>query len=335
MSEHVVGEPVDQCLQQFVNQSPWRWEPVRAALAKLAMAIQPQAWAVQEVVFPKSGASSVGVARQYDPSTGRTRNCQLGLAVLLVGRNAGCPVNWRLMLPRCWDDDPQRRTRARVPNDARYLPRWRHLLGAIDELSTAWGFRPAPVIADACEGDAQQVLRGLTGRGIPYLVKVPAYTPALPASAARRMLTVGEVAATSVARQIKLPGHDLPNGQSIVVQYSVASICDPCLARGSVSRCRHTRRRQVLAEWLPGGRRLRAVWLTNLTQECPHELVRLANLNRIRHAVTTTLRTDFGLQDFEGRSFAGWHHHVTLVSAAHTLWTLRRLQQGTVGSEGP
>jgi SRSO17 transposase len=32
-----------------------------------------------------------------------------------------------------------------------------------------------------------------------------------------------------------------------------------------------------------------------------------------------TLRGEFGLQDFEGRSFTGWHHHVTLVSAAHAL----------------
>jgi SRSO17 transposase len=32
-----------------------------------------------------------------------------------------------------------------------------------------------------------------------------------------------------------------------------------------------------------------------------------------------------GLDHFEGRSFGGWHHHVTLVSLAHAFVTLQRL----------
>jgi SRSO17 transposase len=28
------------------------------------------------------------------------------------------------------------------------------------------------------------------------------------------------------------------------------------------------------------------------------------------------MHEEFGLGDFEGRSFRGWHHHVTLASAA-------------------
>jgi SRSO17 transposase len=32
-----------------------------------------------------------------------------------------------------------------------------------------------------------------------------------------------------------------------------------------------------------------------------------------------------GLDHFEGRSFGGWHHHVTLVSIAHGFLTMERL----------
>ncbi len=32
-----------------------------------------------------------------------------------------------------------------------------------------------------------------------------------------------------------------------------------------------------------------------------------------------------GLDHFEGRSYQGWHHHVTLVSLAHGFLTLERL----------
>ena len=34
---------------------------------------------------------------------------------------------------------------------------------------------------------------------------------------------------------------------------------------------------------------------------------------------------ELGLDHFEGRSFRGWHHHVTLVSIAHAFLTLERL----------
>src|SRR6266498_3104451 len=84
--DHVVGWRADQSLQQFINQSPWRWEPVRCALAHaVSVVVRPRAWVVTEVVFPKHGSSSVGVARQFAPSAGRVLNCQLGLAVSAAG----------------------------------------------------------------------------------------------------------------------------------------------------------------------------------------------------------------------------------------------------------
>nr|WP_256359397.1 transposase [Streptomyces ambofaciens] len=37
------------------------------------------------------------------------------------------------------------------------------------------------------------------------------------------------------------------------------------------------------------------------------------------------MKQGLGLAHFEGRTWAGWHHHVTLVSVAHALCTLQRL----------
>lgn len=36
------------------------------------------------------------------------------------------------------------------------------------------------------------------------------------------------------------------------------------------------------------------------------------------------MRTALGLDHFEGRSFADWHRHVTLVTAAHLFLTEQR-----------
>ncbi|MET7784228.1 hypothetical protein ABZT28_52765, partial [Streptomyces sp. NPDC005388] len=37
------------------------------------------------------------------------------------------------------------------------------------------------------------------------------------------------------------------------------------------------------------------------------------------------MKQALGLAHFEGRTWGGWHHHVTLVSVAHAFCTLQRL----------
>ncbi|MFI9324477.1 transposase, partial [Kitasatospora aureofaciens] len=52
--------------------------------------------------------------------------------------------------------------------------------------------------------------------------------------------------------------------------------------------------------------------------------VRLAKSRwRIEHDYRE-LKTRLGLDHFEGRSYIGWHRHVTLVSAAHLFLTEQR-----------
>jgi SRSO17 transposase len=334
ISDHVAGAPVDQCLQQFVNQSPWRWEPVRQALAIRATAIRPRAWVVQEAVFPKTGAKSVGVERQYVSSAGRTLNCQLGLGVFQTGDGAGCAANWRLVLPRSWDDDAPRRAHTRLPDDERHQPRWRHLFDMTDEMR-AWGLRPAPIVLDARGWPVQPLLRGLAERGLPYLIRVPEQTPVLPSApdgVAGRILTVGQLAVQATQRRQVLPyGHDHTDEVSTALQYSVTSICEACLTKRRpdiASVYPHAGTRRLLAEWSGPGRPPSAVWLTNLTAARLPELVELVRLGSQGRQDLAALRGEFGLQDFEGRSFAGWHHHVTLVSAAHVYWTLHMRQPG-------
>ena len=60
-----------------------------------------------------------------------------------------------------------------------------------------------------------------------------------------------------------------------------------------------------------------AFWLTDLTAWPTSALVQLAATSAqvARDATGTGRRT--GLYDFEGRTFAGWHRHITLASTAH------------------
>src|SRR4051812_28209906 len=107
----------EQCLQQFVNQSPWDWLAVRRALARrMSAEIAPVAWVIDDTGFPKQGKMSVGVARQYCGALGKVGNCQLGVSISAVTAQASCPIDWRLFVPAAWDEpdefNQQRRARA-------------------------------------------------------------------------------------------------------------------------------------------------------------------------------------------------------------------------------
>ena len=82
----------------------------------------------------------------------------------------------------------------------------------------------------------------------------------------------------------------------------------------------------LLAEWPAGAGQPTDFWLSTLPEDTPlPELVRLAKIRwRIEHDYRE-LKTGLGLDHFEGRSWLGWHHHVTLVTAAHLFLTSLRL----------
>src|SRR5437879_1643317 len=82
----------------------------------------------------------------------------------------------------------------------------------------------------------------------------------------------------------------------------------------------------LLCEWPDGEDEPVKYWLSNLPAETP--LKRLVSLAKLRWRIEQDyreLKDALGLDHFEGRSFRGWHHHVTLVSLAHGFLTLERL----------
>jgi len=320
--ERVVGSDAEQCLQQFLNQSTWRWEPVRASLALYVTRLaRPLAWDVREVVFPKNGTSSVGVARQYAPSAGRVLNCQLSLAVFALSNRGSFPVTWRLLLPECWDSDEVRRRRTRLPDTERHQPRWQYLMDALDELVRAWDLAPAPLLIDAVgEQDISQQLRGLEMRGLRYIVQVSANAAVSPAgtrlasSPNGRAPVAGELV-THAARSGTNDERRMASGRSRTMSRFVTV---PLPVGYDSVRQRRTQR-HLLALWPAASKRPSAIWLTNLDVT---RLPELGDLLALRSRTTSELRRlqeDVGLRHFEGRSYIGWHHHVTLASMAHAF----------------
>jgi SRSO17 transposase len=336
---------LEQALQQFVNQSPWDPVPVRQRLAqRMTAAIQPAAWVIDDTGFPKFGRWSVGVAPQYCGALGKVGNCQVGVSVHAVTDQASCPLDWRLFLPESWDADAERRRKAHVPEGERHRPKWRLALELLDELA-GWGLVAPVLLADAAYGEVGEFRLGLEQRELAYVVQVPgtlsAYAedmtpeavpyagrgrPPVPryrrprSSLGQLVLAAGARAATTVAWRQGADG-DQPRSPFVALRVRPAGVKLRRASRGGELPVRW-----LLAEWPQGEPEPVKYWLASLPADTP--LARLVALAKLRWRVEhdyRELKDALGLDHFEGRSWQGWHHHVTLVSVAHAFVTLERL----------
>jgi SRSO17 transposase len=115
-----------QRLQQCVSASKWSDTEVRRRLALKLEAQLPEveAFVVDDTGFPKKGTHSVGVARQYSGTLGRTDNCQVAVSLHLAGeRGSGC-IAMQLYLPKEWAESRKRRAAAGVPTQVRFARKW-------------------------------------------------------------------------------------------------------------------------------------------------------------------------------------------------------------------
>jgi hypothetical protein len=320
----------DQSLQQFVNQSAWDPDPVRQRLATwLTDRSAPRAWVVGEVAFTKNGRHSAGVERQFSRATGRLVNCQVGVFVALSTEDGVVPVNWRLSIPRSWDTDELRRRKARVPPDERHQPPWRYQMEALDDLSGDWGVPLAPVVLDQPQSMAvAELAHALDDRGLPFLVRASSMAtvrdevlwsrPRCGAPASQRGTSLGEV----IAALASLPRRtvswlDPVNARQVRAQFTCARV--RLMVPNDGAGCRSVVPRLLVLEWGLGKREPRAAWLSNVLDRDLDELVALTR-EPARAGVSIATMTDrLGLRDYEGRSFIGWHHHVTLASVAYAF----------------
>ena len=348
MAARLPGADV-QALRQFVNQSPWAWAPVQAALTGLMLdRLLPEAvLIIDETSFPKQGDQSVGVARQYCGALGKTANCQVAVSVHLGTDRACLPLTWGLFLPEAWITDADRRTAARIPDHVTYQTKGELALAALDRVRT-WGVGPRVVLADAGYGTSHAFRAALTARGLPYCVQVapsvkgwgerpapvgpPPYAGRgrprrrVPRAALPEPLTLNEIAARLPATAWH-PVTWRPGTKGALRSRFAQTALWP--SHGwTTTRALPAAPVTLLIEWPRRADAPTHYWIADTPGDVLglRRAVRLAKGRWRIEQDYRELKDELGLDHFEGRSWPGWHHHVTLASMAYAFLVLETLR---------
>ncbi len=339
-------------MQQFITDSPWEDESVRRRLARrMTGEIEPEGWIVDDTGLPKDGRFSPGVAHQYCGALGKTANCQVLVSVNAASDRASCPLGWRLFLPKSWDEDEQRRRRARIPEETRHLPKWQLALEIIDQLLEC-SLERRVVQADGGYGDTTAFRVALEERELEYVVQVKGVTSAQPAGAVpvrpgyqgrgrpprprypEKPVSLRDLVLTAGREQVRGVGwregdRGPLQGQFIALRVRPANDAQ-CDDDGVLPE------RWLLAEWPAKKDEPVKYWLSNLPAETQiTTLVGLAKLRwRVEHDYRE-LKQRLGLDHYEGRTFCGLHHHLTCVTVAHAFLTCCRLARGDPDTTRP
>jgi SRSO17 transposase len=341
-----LGEEADyQSMQQFLTDSPW--DPaaaVRAVAERVAPAIEPCAWTLDDTGFPKQGKRSPGVKRQYSGTLGKIGNCQIGVSVHAVGAKGTVPLGWALYLPEEWCEDAERRARAKIPAELTF--KTKPELGVeLCERASGWEIPKAPVLGDQAYGDNTELREQLHQSELSYVLSVGGETKAFAPTTSfevpepsgkrgrpkrrprpdREPEAIAELlAGLGVEQWQAVAFRDGPEGEPMSSRFAFLRV--RAASRADKRTPWPPREEWLIAEWPERADRPTDYWLSNLPEDAEPE--RLARLARMRWRIELDyrqLKGELGLDHYEGRSYLGWHHHTALVSAAHGFLTLERL----------
>jgi len=333
-----------ESMQQFLADSPW--EPdlvVRACAERVAPELGLVAWVVDDTGIVKDGKHSPGVKRQYSGTLGKIGNCQVAVSVHAVGARGTLPLGWALYLPEEWCSDRERRRAAKIPEQLVFQTK-PQLASALVERASGWELPVAPILADCAYGDDSALRTRLHALEREYVLAVsaqlgvygPETTFAVPerngsvgrprtvARPDRKPESVRALAARLPARAWQtLPCRTTPAGEEVASRFAFVRVVATHPVR---TDCLPPREEWLIIEWPTGADAPSDYWLSNLPETESRE--RLARLARLRWTIELDyrqLKGELGLDHYEGRSYAGFHHHCALVSCAHAFLTLERL----------
>jgi SRSO17 transposase len=321
----VVPGTSEQRLQGLLTAMAWDEDDLNGQRVERLLGLPTEGDAVlifDDTGFAKQGRCSVGVARQYSGTLGKTANCQVAVNCHYAERTIAWPVATRLYLPKDWAGDDDRRRKARVPEDVTFRTKPEIALLLLDR-ANAWGVPHSCVVADADYGDNPNFLAGLEQRREHYVVAVR-----------RDFAVVGRRRGAEPSRRAEAILEALPLSAWRTVRWREGSR-GWLRGRFAAVRCwRVTSDGRRHLGWLIGEReasgqeRRRKFYWSNFGRQVP--LVTMVEYAHRRHWVERFHEEAKGLlgwDQYQGRLWPGFHRHTVTVMLAYSFLVRQEWQQ--------
>lgn len=336
-----------QAFQHFITHAPWSadrvWRQLRAVLPEREGVL-----ILDATTFLKQGQHSVGVGRQYCGLQRQIVNCQKAMTLALWTGVRTYLLGAALYLPEEWLTDVAR-AQARIPATVRFQQRWRLALTLLRQ-ARASRITVTGVLTDAEFGDNRMFRAALHRLRLPYALGVSQHLTAF-------------VGTPALLKPRSTPG---PHKRHLAPGVIARPIADVIATAGLSWRRVRWRNRRGARQWTAHCVALRVtpaidhrhprlppeVWLLAEREVGPRSKTRFYYVNLPPTASLTTLvrfthqrwaieqqyqelKTELGLDHFEGRTFPGWHHHVVLTALAYNFLQTERRRRTTLALTFP
>jgi hypothetical protein len=212
------------------------------------------------------------------------------------------------------------------------------MIDMIDEMTVDWGLNPIPVVADMShQRDLDAALRALEERRMHYALKVDPNQRALTIRSgpgAARAVSFARFIADSLSRNtIIVNTWGTSANRPGRIRLLAARLPPAALSRAQVDSnapvpAHSLADRYIATEWSPSRNSPLAAWVSAPDPRRVPGPISDVGLHHQATADLDEMHDGLGLRHFEGRSFPGWHHHVTLVSVAHSHRVLQGIADG-------
>lgn len=334
-------------LQYYVGQSQWETEPVLAihqGLIDESLGEEDGVMLIDESSSVKQGTKSVGVAAQYCGSVGKTANGQVGVYLGYVSRKGYSLIEGRLFMPEKWfeEEHAEQREECGVPEDLVFKTKPQIGLDLLknavkrDKLPFFW------VAADALYGDSPAFRDGVAATGKSYFTAIkensliwrsPPRVHVPQWSGHGRHPTRLRLSDT---RKHPIPVKQLVKkiqkqdwARAVIKEGSKGPIvCDFAFLRVTESRggLPATQLWLIIRRNLDDPSQVK-YFFSNAPVSIPlAELVRVCGMRWPIETIFEEAKGEVGMDQYEMRSWIGWHHHMLLVSLAHHFLVRLRIQ---------
>lgn len=336
-------------VQQFITDSPWNAEEFMKTNIRVMSketANDAGVLVIDDSGQKKKGNKSPGVKRQYSGTLGMVGNCQVFVTswycVPKGNRNADTtywPTGMRLYIPEDWFDDEERCAEARLPKDLEFKTKQEIALDLIGNVCEEKVPHRA-ITADTAYGNDGKYRKKLREMKEPYVFAVtPSNISVIPENTS--LIPAGTKARNGHIRKYPaLPADVKPktadklreeindnDWQRIEWSKGTKETLSGLFSRIRVRVVTDDRPSDETG-WLLFERRkgveLRVYICWGLDDASIEELVRIAHIRWFAEQGFKQMKGELGLDEFEGRSWKGWHHHAAMVSVAFSYLILIR-----------